>query len=446
MGIQRERSPSPARCGDNRRIDVDVALLRSPGPRGDDDAAALIQCSTDDIGADDRAADVGGEGIEIIETTGAFDVDRDVDRIQQPGASLAPGGGGIGGAADAELLLAGGFDEAAVAALAAAAGADGSIHPCGPIRPHHHGAALAIGGGIGEDAAGPIHQGGFGIGPCAISPAHIAAHQHGATTGWCAHIEVCILEGHVGATHLHPTTGCLDAGSLQQHVAALGIQQQALIDREQTSGQVQIAVLLQPKRRQGSRIAHRAGQTLHRCAVQQRRLACGGARRIEHPFAHAPAHGGAEVQLLDVGEAAGPAQADAAGGEPHQIGGAREIHQLVDEATGGAGHRHEHIRQPAGVHIHAGDRTTRIKGCKTVKQISARRRASTHLAKPDAAAAAHHAVHSRAKAQGTRAGRHLTGQGRSSNHKRGSSQQQRPEADGPWVGHCPRPIRSTSES
>ena len=154
----------------------------------------------------------------------------------------------------------------------------------------------------------------------------------------------------------------LNPGRLQQHVAPLGIEQQALVHREQAARQAQITVLLQPKRRQGSRIVHRAGQPLHRRATEQGRLAGCGARRIEHAATQAPPRGSAQVQLLDVGEAAGPAQADTARGEPHQVGGAREVHQLVDEAAGGVGHRHEHIRQSAGVHVHARDRAPRIKG------------------------------------------------------------------------------------
>ena len=160
----------------------------------------------------------------------------------------------------------------------------------------------------------------------------------------------------------HRASAGLNPGRLQQHVAPLGIEQQLLIHREQTSGEAQIAVLLQPQGGQGRRIVHRSRQALHRHAAQQSRLPRRGARRIEHPSAHAPACSRAQVQLLHIGKAAGPAQADAAGGEPHQIGGAREIHLLVDEAAGRVRYRHEHIRQPAGVHVHARDLPPCIKG------------------------------------------------------------------------------------
>ena len=113
---------------------------------------------------------------------------RDINRINQPGAPLPQRSRQIRRPAEGHRGP-GGFDKAAIAAVRAAAHAQQASHLRALVGVGHHRAPIPLCQGIGAHRAGPIHGGAAGVRHGGIGAADIAPQQHGAATGRAAGIE-----------------------------------------------------------------------------------------------------------------------------------------------------------------------------------------------------------------------------------------------------------------
>ena len=227
---------------------------------------------------------------------------------------------------------------------------------------------------------------------------HLSTHSGGV-----GRIQARLLQVERCTAEAQPLS-CHQLRPSQQNMAALGIQQQVLINGEQAPVDAEITVGEQPHCAQGVSLAHKARSAQQRRTAQQRSLLGRGAPGIKHTRTNPQPRCGAQRQVGDVLKAAAPLHADAPGRQPEQAAGLTQRHRLVDHR--GAQHPHHHRIEARVVEGHPGDGTAGVKGVEAVKQVAAGTGAARH--QTGSAAAAATAIHQGAQAPGAGGGCDLT--------------------------------------
>ena len=141
--------------------------------------------------------------------------------------------------------------------------------------------------------------------------------------------------------------------------------------REQAPGEGQIAIGRQAAGCEAGRIGEQAGPARQGITVEGRRLGRGGAEHIKQPTPEAQARGRAEGEGLNIAETGAAAQADAAGGEPEEVGGAAQLDGLVDHRAQRIHHPHHQVAVALGLEQHATDGAAGVEGGEAVEQVAA---------------------------------------------------------------------------
>ncbi len=141
-------------------------------------------------------------------------------------------------------------------------------------------------------------------------PIHLDAT---ARTCGAAHIHLTVLQADLTTRYLHLPARQEHLSRLKHHMATLGIQQEALLHREQAAGESDVAVALQRQGRKSGRITDQTRTTPHRLTRKQSGLISRGAEHIKHPTPKAKPGGRAQLQMLHILKATGTTEGDAPG-------------------------------------------------------------------------------------------------------------------------------------
>ena len=248
--------------------------------------------------------------------------------------------------------------------------------------------------------------------------------------------------GHAVAGQFHGPAGKGElAPGLQQQMAPLGIEQQAVVHREQAPGKGQIAIGRQAAGGEAGRIGEQAGAARQGIAVEGRRLGRGGAKYIEHTAPQPQARGRAEAEGLNIAETGAAAQADAAGGEPEEIGGAAQLDGLINHRAKGIDHPHHQVAVALGLEQNATDGAAGIEGGEAVEQVGTGAGAAADRAEAGIAAAASLAIHRRAERQRPAGAGDLAGLG--GRHQHGQAQNGQADQARQQQRHRPAPSSGT---